>query len=110
MVTIWEGALAPERYELVLSSSTEDGIDLALVTAAEIVVRSPRGVDSTWSATFAYSAETQTLSVSHTFHPTTSELNAPGQWMAYAKLTTPGGIARSRPRSIEVPGRFQAVT
>jgi hypothetical protein len=109
MVTIWEGALAPERYELVLSSSTEDGIDLSQVTASEFAVRSPTGTETTWAASHTFSADTQTLAVSHTFHPTVSELNAVGMWLVYARLTTPGGIARSRPRPIIVRARFDAV-
>lgn len=51
-VAIWEGALAPERYELVVSSTIEDGIDLSTVTAAQLIVRNPGGTESTWTATF----------------------------------------------------------
>lgn len=109
MVVIWQGALAPERYEQVLSSSLTDGIDLSTVTAVEFIVRNPSGTETTWAATFVYSATTQKLTVSKTFHATTSELSAIGMWLVYVKLTTPSGIARSRPRSIQVRGRFEEV-
>lgn len=109
-VDIWEGALAPERYELVVSSTVEDGIDLSTVAAAEFVVRSPSGVESTWTATRAYSAETGKLTIAHTFHASTSELNAVGMWTVYAKLTVPSGIARSRPQVIYVRNRFESIS
>ena len=109
-VDIWEGALAPEKYELVISSTEDDGIDLSTVSAAQFIVRAPNGTESTWSATFTYNATTGKLTVSKTFHATTSELNAVGMWLVYAKLTVPSGTARSRPRPIYVRSRFESLS
>ncbi len=109
-VDIWEGALAPEKYELVVSSSEDDGVDLSTVTAASFIVRAPSGTETEWPASYSYSSDTQKLTVTYTFDATESELDAVGMWLVYAELTVPSGTVRSRPRPIYVRNRFESIS
>ena len=106
-VEIWAGAVAPEAYELVLSSAAVGGADLSSVSDADFVAKDPDGVEHTWAASHAWNGSTQLLTVTFTFHATSSEVQKQGTWRVYAKLTLPGGTVRSRPRKILVHERFK---
>jgi hypothetical protein len=105
-IEIWAGALAPESYELVLTSAAEGGIDLSLVTGASLEVRSPDNTVSTWAATHVWDPVAETLTLTHTFHASSSELVKEGDWRVFAWLDVPGGRVRSRPRRVRVRNRF----
>lgn len=111
-VQIWQGAQAPEAYQLVLTPDAVGGADLSTVTAAEFLVKSPapENIETTWAATFVYVASpSPKLTITHVFavSPAASELTRPGTWTAFAKLTTASGPLRSQPRPIFVRGKFE---
>lgn len=99
-VSLYEGAVAPEQYTLVLKQAA--GFDYSTVTAAEFVVRKPDGSRTTWTASI--SAQTTTsLSLTHVFAP--GEAIA-GDFRLYARLTVPTGSVRSRTRTLRIKPEF----
>lgn len=99
-VIIYTGRSAIEGYQLQLVSTS--GMDLSLVTAAVLRVRSPRGVESTWPV--AITGQTPSLlTLTHMFDGTLTEA---GIYAAFAELTVTDGIECSKPYLIHVHNKF----
>lgn len=104
---VYAGAVAPEAYVLVLTASAASGIDLSTVTAASLKAKKA-GVSTpeTWTCTFAYDADEETLTLTHVFGVGELAESDKGLWSVRAYLTVPAGTIRSKPRRLEVRGEF----
>lgn len=84
----------------------KSGLDLSTVTAATIKVRKPNATEGvSWTGTVSYDAPTKTLKVTHVLAP--GDVDVPGAYVAYAKLTHPGGVEDSPRRAFTVRTEYQ---
>lgn len=89
-VQIWQGALAPNAYVLVVPDAVAPEVNLADVSSAVFMVRDPLNTEHQWPASHHY--VDGKLVVTFMFGDTTSEISGPpGKWTAFAKLTLAGG-------------------
>ena len=102
--TIYQGAVAPETFQLTVSAGTS-GVDLTTVSGASFKVKLPDGTTTTWSATTS-GATVSSIVVSHTL--VSGDTTQTGTYYIYATLTVPGGTVRSVPVAVAVVDAYLA--
>jgi hypothetical protein len=102
--TIYQGAVAPETYEMNVTPGSS-GVDLLTVTAASLAVQLYDGTEVSWTATRSNQTAT-TLRLTHTM--ALADTPQIGTYRVYAVLTVPSGTVRTTPDSLNILPRFGA--
>jgi len=109
---LYQGALAQETFVLNLVPADVEGTptySLSAVATAEFVVQKPDGSLTTWTATMS-NQTASTLTLTYSFHASTSELDQAGTYVIYAKLMNGAGKTRTTRRvAYQVRGRREVV-
>jgi hypothetical protein len=99
-MTVYVGALAPERVEVTITNAAlaSAPLDLSTVTAVNLAVRSP--VQSfTWALTVTSQSTTEIVG-HYAFGE--GDVGAAGDYDVTVLLTVPGGVRRAGPTVLRV--------
>jgi hypothetical protein len=97
---LYQGALAQETFVLNLVPADVEGTptySLSAVATASFEVMKPDGSVTSWTAAMSNQTGT-TLTLTYSFHASTSELDQAGTYVIYAKLMNGAGKTRTTRR------------
>ncbi len=99
-MTVYVGALAPERVEVTIANAdlASAPLDLSTVTAVNLDVRTP-SQRFTWALTITAQSSTQIVGY-HEF--AAGDVGGAGDYKVIANLTVPGGVRRAGPTVLKV--------
>lgn len=99
--TVYQGALAPEAYELTVTAPS--GVDLTTASGFTLHVRTPTAETVTWSVV-ASGVTATTAVLTHLFQA--GETDIPGAYSIYASFNISGGSLRTNTQVLWVLEQF----
>ena len=102
-VVLYVGDVTPTAFAMVVTPG-DSGLNLSTVTAITFRVKKANGSLTSW-ATALSAQSSSTVTATYTF-ASTSPIDIPGQWYAYAELTIPSGTVRTDTETLIVKDKY----